>query len=193
MWKTGKSMALLAMVFIIFMSGCSGRELSFTASEDRPSGAGSVPAPGAEAEEEENWLCIYVCGAVVSPGVYLLPEGSRVFHAVEAAGGLLPEADPGAVNQASLLTDGEQVLIPSRTEALSAEGGEPALRAEAKVNLNTADRDLLMSLPGIGEAKAEAVIAWRTENGRFGEIEDIMKVPGIKKALFLKLRDRITV
>lgn len=193
MWKNGKPMALLAMVFIIFVSGCARRELSFTASEDRPSGAdGTAPASGAEAAEE-NWLCIYVCGAVEAPGVYLLPEGSRVCHAVEAAGGLLPEADPGAVNQARLLSDGEQVLIPLLQEAVSAENGSTSGRDEARVNLNTADRDLLMSLPGIGEARAEAVIAWRTENGRFREIEDIMKVPGIKKALFLKLRDRITV
>lgn len=149
---------------------------------------------------------VHVCGAVVCPGVYELPEGSRVMDAVEAGGGFLEEADPAACNLAQPVTDGCQIYILTTEESSRLERPEAGLcgiRQEAfagnagaddtKVNLNTADVSALKTLPGIGDSRAAAILAWREENGGFSCIEDIMKVSGIKQAAFEKIRDRITV
>ncbi len=148
---------------------------------------------------------VHVCGAVACPGVYELPEGSRVTDAVEAGGGFLEEADPAACNLAQPVTDGCQIYIPTKEEGsrLQRPAGIGGIRQEAlaenagaddkKVNLNTADLAALKTLPGIGDSRAAAILAWRQENGLFSCIEDIMKVSGIKQAAFEKIRDRITV
>ena len=173
------------------------------------SSAGENPA-----EEGETQIYIHVCGAVVNPGVYAFAEGSRACEAVEAAGGLREDAAETAVNLARILTDGQQLWIPTKEEAEAAglSGTNPAgaemrpagqerasgtgAAAEAasgKVNLNTASKETLMTLTGIGEARAEAIIAYRRDAGPFLVIEDIMKVSGIKEAAFQKIKDDITV
>ena len=173
------------------------------------SSAGENPA-----EEGETQIYIHVCGAVVNPGVYAFAEGSRACEAVEAAGGLREDAAETAVNLARILTDGQQLWIPTKeeVEAAGLSGTNPAgaemrpagqewasgtgAAAEAasgKVNLNTASKETLMTLTGIGEARAEAIIAYRRDAGPFLVIEDIMKVSGIKEAAFQKIKDDITV
>ena len=179
-----------------------GRENSFV--EENP------------AEEGETQIYIHVCGAVVNPGVYAFTEGSRACEAVEAAGGLREDAAETAVNLARILTDGQQLWIPTKeeVEAAGLSGTNPAGAAErmrpagqewasgtgaaaeaasGKVNLNTASKETLMTLTGIGEARAEAIIAYRRDAGPFLVIEDIMKVSGIKEAAFQKIKDDITV
>ena len=151
---------------------------------------------------------VYVCGAVRTPGVYRLPAGSRVYQAIGAAGGLTGDAEDRMINQAQTVSDGEQITVPTRTEAASmpqlSENGAPEVKqtggsasagvsADGKVNINTADSAALQTLNGIGASRAEEIIAYREGNGRFGCIEDIMKVSGIKTALFEKIKDRITV
>lgn len=196
-------------------------------------------------------IFVHVCGEVVSPGVYELPEGSRVFEAVEAAGGLTEQGEGSFLNQAMVLTDGIQVRIPSREEAKElwesgggayagtgsgegiyrqaagtgvSGGGQAAGNGtsvgvsqglpgsgsagaggrqssgntasgvpEARVNLNTATKQQLMTLTGIGEARADAILAYRENMGPFQRIEDIMKVSGIKEAAFQKIKDDICV
>lgn len=145
-------------------------------------------------ETEEELLCVYVCGAVAEPGVYHFSAGSRIWEAIEAAGGFHEEAAQAAVNLAQPLTDGAQIWIPTQEEQEKEVQQESFSGQKAgKVNLNTASKERLMTLTGIGEARAEAILAYRQEAGPFLAIEDIMKVSGIKEAAFQKIKDDITV
>lgn len=148
--------------------------------------------------KEEKTLVIYICGAVVSPGVYELPEEARVVHAIEAAGGLREDADTVTVNQARRLEDGEQIRILTKEEAEAVDTntdieGMKASGESGKVNINQADVAELMTLPGIGQVKANAIIEYRETNGRFTSIADIKKISGIKESVFSKIEDLITV
>lgn len=153
-------------------------------------------------------LFVHICGAVNSPGVYEFSEGDRIYQAVETAGGFTKEAASDFLNQAQKLTDGMKLYIPTKEEAeqalaagkseepfVSYEGGLTGSQgaAEDLININTASEELLCTLPGIGSGKAKSIVTYRTEQGSFAKIEDIMKVEGIKEGLFEKIRDRITV
>lgn len=138
-------------------------------------------------------LCyVHVCGQVKKPGVYQLEEGARIYDAVQLAGGFTEEAWEEAVNLAKLVTDGEQIKIPDQAEAelffTQEEQTESGL-----INLNQATKEQLMTLTGIGEARAREIITYREEHGGFQAIEDIMKVPGIKEAAFAKIKNQIIV
>lgn len=189
--------------------GLEENETQETESGMTGGGAGGAENPGGETEapETEARIAVYVCGAVNSPGVYELEASARVFQAVEAAGGFRDDADQEWVNQAQFLQDGGKIRIYTRqeTEQMRQAGmeegsllpqdqaGEAQTEGQGLVNLNTATKEELMTLPGIGEAKAEAVIAYRQEQGGFSSIEDIMNISGIKEAVFSKIKDRITV
>ena len=141
-----------------------------------------------EQETVAEEICVYVCGAVHRQGVYTLPAGSRVYEAVEAAGGFAEHADLEAVNQAEILEDEMQLTIPTK------QGGKEGEEAkDGKVNLNTATKEELMSLSGVGEAKADSIIRYREQQGQFRRIEDIMLISGIKEGLFQKIKDFIKV
>ena len=142
-------------------------------------------------------IYVHVCGQVAEPGLYLLLEGSRVWDAVEAAGGFLPEAAQEAVNLAMKVTDGSKVTIPHQREAgesdfhwYEADGdvGEAGL-----IDINRATVTELMSIPGIGQTRAEAIVSHRENRGPFTAIEEIMQVTGIKEGLFSKIKEYITV
>ena len=165
----------------------------------------------AGADEEKRTFFVHVTGAVKHPGVYELEEGSRIIDAAEAAGGFTPDADLVLVNQAAEITDGMQIYFPTESEAADCEtdsggfvtdtadvrfvsggsGGQPD--GTEKININTADEDALMTLNGIGKAKAEAIIAYREEHGGFRSIEEIREVNGIKDSVFERIRESITV
>lgn len=162
-------------------------------------------------ETEPGLIYVHICGAVVSPGVYELKAGSRVFEGIEAAGGFSTEACKDYVNQAKILQDGQRLVIPTMEEAEAAkENGsdkEPWMTddteaesevssggsAEGLVNINTADESELSSIAGIGEGKAAAIVRYRQEHGNFQSIEDIMKVSGIKEGTYEKIKEKITV
>ena len=167
--------------------------------------------------EEAKTLVVHICGAVSAPGVYELPAGSRIIDAVEAGGGFLPEADEACCNLAEEIVDGCQIYIMTKTESCA--DGQTEKKAGIQtspdsdmqttdrnvrsnsatalenglVNLNTADVAALMTLPGIGESRAKAIISYREQHGAFAQIEDIMKISGIKQAAFSKIKDKITV
>ncbi|MCI9645977.1 MAG: hypothetical protein HFH40_04065 [Lachnospiraceae bacterium] len=170
--------------------------------------------------DAEMLIYVQVSGAVVRPGVYALPAGARIFQAIELAGGLTGEAESSSLNQAGFLADGQMVYVMDKEEAAawaagaSAEDGSGAVpgmpggdvsegqpgRArsdggaeDGKVNLNTATESDLMALPGIGAAKAKSILAWREENGGFSQIEDLMKIQGIKEGVFSKIKDSVKV
>jgi competence protein ComEA len=138
---------------------------------------------------------VHVEGAVAQPGIYSLAPGSRLSDAVEAAGGLLPEADPSRLNLASFITDGQRITV----YLIGEESVQPFFAGQTDgepgflININTASLADLESLPGIGPVKAQAIIEYRELNGPFESIEEIMQVPGIGPATFDLIQDRITV
>lgn len=196
----------------------------------------------------QKQVTVHVCGAVRKEGVYVLPEGSRIRDAVEAAGGFSDDADRSFLNLAMQIEDAWQIRVPSReeTESLQKQQGDAGQGAASvpaqenpgvsgiqgnpgitdgsdspfiakgrdapgdlsdgasqtdknvaaqtvRINLNTASKEELMQIPGVGEAKAQRIIDYRRQNGRFETIEDLMKVPGIKNASFQKMKEYITV
>lgn len=141
---------------------------------------------------EASSMVVYICGEVKSPGVYELEAPARLYEAVAAAGGLSSEADSSSVNLAQLIADGERIIIP-KIGTVNESNSAGVVNNSGLININSADRSLLMTLPGIGEAKADAIIAYRSSNGGFSSIEDIMKVPGIKTAVFQKIKEMISI
>ncbi len=160
------------------------------------------PSQGKE-DEKSKALVVYVCGAVNQPGVYELSADSRLYEAVTLAGGFSPEADAAYHNLARTLSDGERIYILSTEEtkllttkqqiAGAEREAELSYGTEAIINLNTATAEQLTSLPGIGEAKALAILEYRNKAGRFESTEEIKNVSGIGDAMYEKIKDRITV
>ncbi|MCR5102067.1 MAG: ComEA family DNA-binding protein [Butyrivibrio sp.] len=154
-------------------------------------------------------VIVHVCGAVKLSGVYELPQDSRVIDAVNAAGGFSQDADMSFINQASIITDGMKIQIPTIEETsidesapkelseslflTTDEASSPNEEKSKLVNINTADADELCSIPGIGNSRAESIIQYRQEHGNFSKIEDIMQVSGIKDKFFEKIKEHITV
>lgn len=177
--------------------------LSMSSSQTEPEAEhGAIPGDvqETEASQTEEMLVIHICGAVAEPGIYLLESGSRIYQAVEAAGGLLEEAGEEYLNLADLLSDGQKIYIPTVQEAEEENRskdakGEPLtdLVDERKININTASAELLCTLPGVGSSKAEKIIAYREAYGAFKATEDIMNVEGIKDGVFRKIKDMIIV
>lgn len=188
---------------------------------DASSGAGTddPDAPGADAAGT-GMIYVDVCGQVRNPGVYKLTSDSRVYEAVEKAGGMTKKAAASSVNQAERLSDGQQIYVPSKDEQAQGAGDEQAAKDAGaaktgsagaagtggsagaggsgtanggKVNLNTASKEELMALSGIGEVKADAMIRYREEHGGFQSVEDVKKIEGIKDGVFNKIKDQITV
>ncbi len=145
-------------------------------------------------EETVKMICVHVTGYVSVPGVYHVPEGSRVYEVIAMAGGFLDEADRDFLNQAAILSDGQKLRVYSVDESatVSQSAQNSSTEEETRlININIASKEELMSLPGIGESRAESIIAYREENGGFKAIEDIMNVSGIKDAAFSKIKKYI--
>ena len=178
-------------------------------SEKETAGENSDVTSGGK--EGAGKLYVHVCGHVNQPGVYELQSNSRVFEAIEAAGGMTTTAAFSYLNQAELLEDGKQIYVPSQEEvdsgkaasvASSSQGeqalgeanaGSASVQDEGKVNLNTASKEELMTLSGIGDVRAQAILKYREEHGEFRSIEELMEVEGIKKGTFQKLKDQIKI
>lgn len=148
--------------------------------------------PTAEPVTTAPTIYVHLLGAVVSPGLYQLPEQSRAVDAVAAAGGFVDGADRASLNLARFLSDGEQVYVPMVGEQPAVPPGSTG-SVGGKVNLNTADAATLETLPRVGPAMAARIIAWREANGRFAAIEDLKGVSGIGDKTFDAMRDMVTV
>ncbi len=190
-------------MLLLTLFGCGSAQTYLNEQMDSDGGEmQTVSEPAAfRAVEDVRIFCVHVSGSVLRPGVYELPEGSRLFEAVELAGGFSADADQEYMNLAEVLEDGKQYHIPSleEAEALRAGGGTAAeegsspFDADGKLDINRAGVEDFMRLNGIGESKARAIVAYREENGPFGAIEEIKNVSGIGEGTFQRLKDLITV
>ncbi len=134
--------------------------------------------PVADSQSMQELIYVHVCGAVITPGVYQIPKDSRIFDAIDAAGGLEPLANTEAINLVADVSDGEQIRIPFIGEEKVDSG---------LININNADVSLLCEIPGIGETRAQAIVDYREANGGFQTVEELMEVNGIKEGLFAKI------
>ena len=205
---------LLGMT-ILFAAGCAGQnnttyslkgELPL-AEEDAAAESGAPAGETANAAAEirnadSDTVLVHICGEVQTPGVYELTCDSRICDVLLLAGGFTADADTEAVNMAADIEDGMQIVIPAETDRTSETTGNSFYRTgetaagkteSQPVNINTADKETLMSLPGIGAGKAEAVIAYREAGGVFKDIKDIMLVDGIKEGVYARIKDKICV
>lgn len=135
---------------------------------------------------------VYICGEVVSPGVYEMAADSRIWDVLLEAGGFTEDASLVSVNLAERVEDGMQITIPSLLEEEERKK-EAEREAAGLVNLNTASKEELCTIPGIGESRAEAILEYRRARGGFSDVEEIMQVDGIKEGLYTKIRDKIYV
>ena len=213
-----KHAKILAAMLVFLLCGCNHRDTEYKLSDSTGgSTAETVFGNQKEVDEEqtvseksagettgipekreaqeaapEETVQVYICGAVASPGVYTLPGGSRVVQ----------DAEEKILNLARKIEDGEQITVWTREEAENMEstetpqqntGGTEQASGSGKVNLNTAGKEELMTLSGIGESRADAIIAYREANGPFGSVEEIMNIEGIKEKMFEKIRGSIEV
>lgn len=200
-----KTVVLVTLGLVVLLCGCSENnlhsetkmwdesigtedweELEAVEHDDKKHETYSVP----NEIKGNSFVYVYVCGQVNRPGVYELPQGSRIYEAIECAGGMTEGAVKEAVNQALPVEDGMQITVPDKDEILQV---QMAAEKDGLINLNTADVNLLTTLKGIGKSRAEEIVKYREENGKFDKIEDIMNVPGIKQGSFEKIKDSITV
>ena len=218
-----KNFAGCLMLTVLLLCGCTGgNDLEIvTASEEaqdvsgqtetlqETDGGGMVQEPAQiSGASEEATVYVQVTGAVKYPGVYELPEGSRVFEAIEKAGGMTDDARAESINQALEVSDGQLIVLYTQQEwqqmqAGTMNGSEELAAAQdvlsesaaddGRININTASAEQLCTISGIGESRAQSIITYREQNGAFGSIEEIKKVSGIKDGLFQKIKDKIKV
>ena len=175
--------------------------------ENGASSAGTDDAKDNSEEKEETTIYVYICGQVREEGVYQMPYGCRIYQVIEEAGGVTEEADISAVNQAAKAEDGQKIYIPKEGELLSGDSegdgtgsgqtsgmeGTSETFGDGRVNINTADKDELMTLNGIGESRAESIVKYREEHGSFSRTEDLKNISGIGDGIYNKIKEDICV
>lgn len=200
--KINKMLAFLSCtIFILIFGGiyyCFHDSLSENKPETVVVTQENVDTKDAEQETdklETTAIYVHVCGAVKNPGVYEIMADSRICDAINAAGGLTKKAADTDINQAELLTDGQQVYIPykSKNKEVSTLSDNNSSTDSSKVNINTATSAELTTLPGIGDAKATSILQYREENGKFASIEELKNVSGIKDGVYTQIEAYITV
>jgi competence protein ComEA len=144
-------------------------------------------------------IVVHVLGAVRRPGLVRLPDNSRVQDAIDAAGGFTGRADPGELNLAQPLSDGQQVVIGTSSEPTgevrdqSGSGTGIGDSAAGALDLNHASQPQLEELPGVGPVTAQAILSWREQHGRFSRIEELQEVDGIGPKTYAQLAPHVRV
>lgn len=186
---------IFPVIFIlIWVSGCSSKPQVVTEDKDTiESGDKQISSTDISDTDRIDEVYVYVTGKVKNPDVYRVPEDYRIYQVIELAGGFLEDAETRNINLADKIFDGMQITVYAVGEEISPIYEESLHGGSRLININTASREQLMTLPGIGEAKADSIISYRNENGHFNSIEDIMKISGIKEGAFEKIKSYITV
>jgi competence protein ComEA len=166
-----------------------------TVSTPSPTEGSATPTSSKPASK----IVVHVLGAVRHPGLVRLPDSSRVQDAIDAAGGLTNRADPGELNLAQLLGDGQQVVIGTRTDPAGEVRDQPGsgrgsgAAATGALDLNHASQPQLEELPGVGPVTAQAILAWRQQHGRFSRIEELQEVDGIGPKTYAEIAPHVRV
>lgn len=185
--------SIFISIALMAMGGCAEAASYEPISADiTQSGSDSNQMSNSEITEPVK-IYVSVLGEVVSPGVYILEEGARVFEALNLAGGITEDADVSNINLVDFIEDGTQINVPGFDSYVNNASGEIMTNHSGKVNINKASLDELKSIPGIGDTRAKAIIEYREKNGAFSSIEDIMLVSGIKETIFEKIKGEIYV
>lgn len=194
--KERKTLVKILSVVLILLAAALLKIHESSKADIRIESTGQTPEYE-ESEEEPESRIFYVDlgGAVASPGVYQVAEGTRLYEVIEMAGGLAEDADTDSVNRASFVEDGQKIVIPVKGDT-SAGTSDAALSSSGitesgLVNINTASIEELKTLNGIGDVTAQKIIEYRSSN-TFKNKEDIMSVNGIGNGIFQKIKDRIT-
>jgi len=200
--RTQKAVVALALLTIglglwRFWPSAPAPEVAF---DDAPPEAASTPVGDGAPAEVEAQIVVHVVGAVMRPGVYALPAGSRAADAIEMAGGGLGNAALQSLNLARILADGEQVYVPTADEVAAGVVSPPAVPGVAGtsadagglVDINRASAAELDALPGVGPSTAQKIVDDREANGPFSSPEDLMRVSGIGAKKFDALKDLVT-
>ncbi|MBQ8923315.1 MAG: helix-hairpin-helix domain-containing protein [Lachnospiraceae bacterium] len=192
-----KLIYVMTLVLCLMVTACGKGRGEFV--------TGYVDAASVELEEETEEAYnkesyVYVCGAVVNPGVYRFGADAIKEEAIKAAGGFAEGASKEYVNLAEHMTDGEQIYVPYESELelsvsydLSDSSIGQVYSSDGRLNINKASKEDFMTLTGIGEARAEAIVSYREEHGLFNSIEEIMNVNGIKEGVYNNIKDYITL
>lgn len=179
---------------MLVVSGCSSNKQDIKFDENEALTQVEESLEVVDESTEDTQIYVYVCGQVNNPGVYNFSQGSRIYEAIKAAGDATKEARLEGLNLASIMADGDKIYVPGAEEAIVEDASDDLQRdASGLVNINTATVDELKTLPGIGDAKANAIVSYRESNGKFLTIDDVMKVNGIKESAFSKIKDLISV
>jgi competence protein ComEA len=180
----------LGIAVLVSAFGAHGSTQSITP----PAGSATPGASGgARSSSIGATIYIHILGAVAKPGLYLLTDGDRAVDLVAAAGGFTDTADRSGLNLARVLVDGEQIVVPNLGESPPVGAALGEATAGGKVNINTADETALETLPRVGPAMAKRIIDWRSKNGRFTALEDLMSVTGVGEKTFDSLKELVTL
>lgn len=200
-----KHAKILAAMLVFLLCGCNHRDTEYKLSDSTGGSTAETVFGNQKEVDEEQTVSEKSAGETTGiPEKREAQEAApeETVQAVEAAGGFLPDAEEKILNLARKIEDGEQITVWTREEAENMEitetpqqntGGTEQASGSGKVNLNTAGKEELMTLSGIGESRADAIIAYREANGPFGSIEEIMNIEGIKGKMFEKIRGSIEV
>lgn len=184
-----KKFIYLAIIFIFSITGCkdNGEELlRFKTSEDELEQENTIEE---KSEKKDELLIVHVSGSVKRAGVYQLEKDKRIIDAIEKAGGMLEEADSDALNLAEKIKDGMKIYVPKKGEKPTTSTN---LKSQSYIDLNLAEKEELMTLPGVGEKTADKIIAYR-EAQPFEKVEDLLKVSGFGKKKMEALKGLIAV
>ncbi|WP_416403143.1 helix-hairpin-helix domain-containing protein [Arthrobacter sp. LFS091] len=208
-WRVAALLAVLVVGFIGLQWWMSPAAAPTFVPLSPSSSSGSSPVPTAAAGldgDASGTVLVHVAGAVKAPGVVSLPEGSRVFQAIEAAGGASPNANLGGLNLAEVLRDGTKVHVPALGEPPQGEppvgtGGSGAASTPAgataggaaRININTASVEELGTLPRVGPVMAQRIVDWRKEHGAFASVDELDAIDGIGPKLMESLKDLVAV
>lgn len=189
-WRAVAGLALVGLLAVVVAGWLLLRARPEQVPLPLPAVPSLAPSPSASPSDAVQ-LVVDVVGSVRRPGIVRLPAGSRVVDAVAAAGGLRPGAPPGSVNLAAPLTDGQQVVVGAPAPGAPAGAASPG--AQALLDLNTATREQLEELPGVGPVLAQRILDWRTAHGRFSRVADLTEVSGIGEGRLADIRDLVRV
>lgn len=185
---------IFPVIYVLICIGGCGSETQVVTQGEYNSESWEMQVSSTDIQQTDrvNEVYVYVAGKVKNPDVYKVPEDYRIYQVIELAGGFLEDAETRNINMADRIFDGMQITVYALGEE-TVQYGYGTDNSGGMININTASKEELMTLPGIGETKAESIISFRNENGHFDSIEDIMKISGIKEGAFEKIKSYITV